>query len=114
MKSDKKALDSKPVKRTKTSSAVTPKAASHRHSKVSMPPTPVEEVTVSAVAPAPKPVAAAPAPVASPAPAPVAAAAPAPEEVAQLAHAFWVERNFAHGFAEEDWFRAEKALSATN
>jgi hypothetical protein len=98
MKSEKKALtDSKPVKRTTKSSAAattaTPKTASHRHSKLSAPAAPVEEIAVIAVA---------------------LPSAPSPEEVARLAHAFWVERNFAHGFAEEDWLRAEKALSAAN
>jgi hypothetical protein len=105
MKSEKKALtDSKPVKRTTKSSTAattaTPKTASHRHSKVSVPVTPVEEVAVITVAPTPQITVVAPAP------------EPSPEDVARLAHAFWAERNFAHGFAEEDWFRAEKALAA--
>jgi hypothetical protein len=36
------------------------------------------------------------------------------DEVARLAYQFWEERNFAHGFAEEDWHRAVKTLSASN
>jgi len=42
--------------------------------------------------------------------------APAPsinyEEVARLAYKFWEERNYAHGFADEDWQRAEKVIRA--
>ena len=34
------------------------------------------------------------------------------EDVARLAHQFWSERGFQHGHDEEDWFRAEQALSA--
>ncbi len=154
MKSEKVSTDSKPVTRTKKSSAAaktaTPKVASHRHSKVSAPPAPVMEPATELVVPvasepvaavpvaaaavlakpvaakpvAPKPVVAKPvvdapdakpvveptdikiAPVASP----VSASA---EEIAKLAHSFWVERNYAHGSAEEDWLRAEKALTAS-
>jgi hypothetical protein len=32
------------------------------------------------------------------------------EEVARLAYKYWEERNYAHGFAEEDWHRAEKVV----
>jgi hypothetical protein len=97
MKSEKKVLtDSKPVKRTTKSSAA-PKAATtktaHRHSTLSVSATPVEAIAATGAGPS---------------------STPAPEEVARLAHAFWVERNFAHGFAEEDWLRAEKTLSAAN
>lgn len=34
------------------------------------------------------------------------------EEVARLAYKFWEERNYAHGFADEDWQRAEKVIRA--
>jgi hypothetical protein len=34
------------------------------------------------------------------------------EEVAELAHHFWTERGYAHGYHEEDWFRAEQELHA--
>lgn len=34
------------------------------------------------------------------------------DEIARLAYTFWEERNYATGFAEEDWFRAIKVLSA--
>jgi hypothetical protein len=33
------------------------------------------------------------------------------EQVAELAHRFWLERGRAHGHHEEDWFRAEQLLS---
>ena len=32
------------------------------------------------------------------------------EQVAELAHHFWIERGCAHGHHEEDWFRAEQLL----
>lgn len=32
------------------------------------------------------------------------------DQVAILAHRFFVERGHAHGFHEDDWFRAEQAL----
>ena len=32
------------------------------------------------------------------------------DQVAKLAHRFWIERGHTHGHHEEDWFRAEKAL----
>jgi len=32
------------------------------------------------------------------------------DQVAQLAHRFFIERGHAHGHHEEDWFRAEQAL----
>ncbi len=34
------------------------------------------------------------------------------EEVATLAHYYWMARGCAHGFAEEDWLRAERELKA--
>ena len=33
-----------------------------------------------------------------------------PEEVARLAHQYWLERGCQHGQDAEDWFRAEQAL----
>jgi hypothetical protein len=33
-----------------------------------------------------------------------------PNDVARLAHSYWEERNRQEGSAEEDWFRAERAL----
>ena len=32
------------------------------------------------------------------------------EEIAQLAHSYWVARNYAWGSPEEDWLRAEREL----
>ena len=32
------------------------------------------------------------------------------DQVAQLAHRFWIERCRPHGSHEEDWFRAEQTL----
>jgi hypothetical protein len=32
------------------------------------------------------------------------------EDIARLAHSFWESRNFAHGYAHEDWLRAEAEL----
>jgi len=32
------------------------------------------------------------------------------EEIARLAHQYWVERGHKHGSHEEDWLRAEKEL----
>jgi hypothetical protein len=34
------------------------------------------------------------------------------DQVALLAHRFWIERGRAHGRHEEDWFRAERELHA--
>lgn len=34
------------------------------------------------------------------------------DQVAMLAHRFWIERGHQHGFDAEDWFRAEQALRA--
>lgn len=36
----------------------------------------------------------------------------ASEDIARLAHSFWVERGYQHGSAEDDWFRAEQQLKA--
>jgi hypothetical protein len=33
-----------------------------------------------------------------------------PDDVARLAHSYWMERNQQEGSPEEDWFRAEHAL----
>jgi len=33
-----------------------------------------------------------------------------PEQVAELAHQYFVERGYRHGFDAEDWHRAEQAL----
>lgn len=32
-------------------------------------------------------------------------------QVAELAYSYWAERGYTHGAAEEDWLRAERALS---
>jgi Protein of unknown function (DUF2934) len=32
------------------------------------------------------------------------------EEIARLAHRFWIERGHQHGHHEEDWLRAEQQL----
>jgi hypothetical protein len=32
------------------------------------------------------------------------------EQVARLAHQYWVERGYQHGYDAEDWFRAEQEL----
>lgn len=34
------------------------------------------------------------------------------EQIAQLAHQFWIERGYRHGEDTEDWFRAEQELRA--
>jgi hypothetical protein len=34
------------------------------------------------------------------------------EEIATLAHSYWLERGGHHGSHEEDWLRAEQALKA--
>jgi len=36
--------------------------------------------------------------------------APSHEEIAQLAHRYWVERGHQHGHHAEDWQRAEEEL----
>jgi hypothetical protein len=35
---------------------------------------------------------------------------PTREQIAELAHRFWAERGRQHGFAEQDWLRAEREL----
>lgn len=32
------------------------------------------------------------------------------EQIAQLAHRYWIERGHQHGHHEEDWYRAEQEL----
>jgi Protein of unknown function (DUF2934) len=32
------------------------------------------------------------------------------EDIAELAYSYWVERGYTHGYAEDDWLRAENAL----
>jgi hypothetical protein len=34
------------------------------------------------------------------------------EQIAQLAHRYWIERGRQHGHHEEDWYRAEHELHA--
>ncbi|MGA8027263.1 MAG: DUF2934 domain-containing protein [Bryobacteraceae bacterium] len=34
------------------------------------------------------------------------------QEIAQLAHSYWVARGYAGGSAEEDWLRAERELTS--
>ncbi len=36
---------------------------------------------------------------------------PRQEDIAKLAHSYWVARGHAHGSAEEDWLRAERELT---
>ena len=36
-----------------------------------------------------------------------------PQAIARLAYSYWVERGHAHGFAEQDWLRAEKELTVS-
>jgi hypothetical protein len=47
---------------------------------------------------------------ATPKPAPPAKVEYTNEDIARLAHSFWEKRNFAHGYATEDWLRAEAEL----
>jgi Protein of unknown function (DUF2934) len=35
------------------------------------------------------------------------------EQIAELAHKFWADRGYVHGFHEEDWLRAERLLAST-
>lgn len=37
---------------------------------------------------------------------------PTHEEIAKLAHSYWVSRGYTHGSMEQDWLRAERELSA--
>jgi Protein of unknown function (DUF2934) len=48
---------------------------------------------------------------------PVGVMTPSPEaqevthaNIAKLAYSYWIARDYAHGFAEEDWHRAEREL----
>jgi Protein of unknown function (DUF2934) len=34
------------------------------------------------------------------------------DEIARLAHSYWIARGYQHGSAEEDWLRAERELLA--
>ena len=38
---------------------------------------------------------------------------PAPEQIAALAYSLWQERGCPEGSPEEDWFRAEEALTTS-
>ena len=33
------------------------------------------------------------------------------QQIAELAHSFWIGRGYVHGSAEDDWFRAERELT---
>jgi hypothetical protein len=35
---------------------------------------------------------------------------PTHQQIAELAHSYYVERGWKHGYHEQDWFRAEQAL----
>lgn len=37
---------------------------------------------------------------------------PSHEEIANLAHSYWVARGYEYGSPEEDWLRAEQELKA--
>ena len=41
----------------------------------------------------------------------VAMITPTRDQIAALAHKFWAERGHQHGYAEQDWLRAERELS---
>jgi hypothetical protein len=34
------------------------------------------------------------------------------EQIAALAHSYWIARGHAHGSAEQDWLRAERELAS--
>ena len=38
---------------------------------------------------------------------------PTHQQIAELAHSYYVERGWRHGYHEQDWFRAERVLLAT-
>jgi hypothetical protein len=38
---------------------------------------------------------------------------PTHEEIASLAHRYYEERGWKHGFHEQDWYRAERELMAS-
>jgi hypothetical protein len=103
---------SKPKKET-----VAESGPAKTHRKLSTP------VVSEAVRPAVEPIvakakAAAAAARESAAPAASEQAAPGPvrqisqEEIARLAHSYWVERGYTHGSSVEDWLRAERELKA--
>src|SRR5689334_9252311 len=33
------------------------------------------------------------------------------QQIAELAHSYWISRGYVHGSAEEDWLRAERELT---
>ena len=35
---------------------------------------------------------------------------PTHEQISELARKYWAERGYAHGYHEQDWFRAEQEL----
>lgn len=37
-------------------------------------------------------------------------ALPSREEIEKLAHSYWEQRGYQHGYAEQDWLRAEQDL----
>jgi hypothetical protein len=41
---------------------------------------------------------------------PPVATMPSREEIEKLARAYWAQRGFQDGYAEQDWFRAEQEL----
>ena len=34
------------------------------------------------------------------------------QQIAELAHSYWISRGYVHGSAEEDWLRAERELTS--
>ena len=38
---------------------------------------------------------------------------PTHQQIAELAHSYYVERGWKHGYHEQDWFRAEQVLLAS-
>ena len=38
---------------------------------------------------------------------------PSHHEISALAHKYWAERGYVHGYAEHDWLRAENELLAS-
>lgn len=41
---------------------------------------------------------------------PASPVTPSHEEIAVLAHSYWEQRGYQHGYAEHDWLRAEQNL----
>ena len=94
--------------RTKTSTKATgARAAKHSKAVVEEPVTSFEPVVAPVVVPA------------EPAAFVAQTAAPAPvksvshEEIAKLAYCYWADRGYQGGNPQEDWARAEKALTMT-